>query len=109
MTTFLTPQIEAVDPALQAVAAQSLHWYQSSIDVWELRKVAGEPHLDGFGKTQAVTIAVIRYTEKTGHYTACVHTTRSTDKAPDMHISTRFLIEMCKKDVLVFLKDIKRL
>jgi len=110
MNTLLTPQIQAVDVNLQAVAAESLHWFYHDETHVELRKPIGEKQLDGFGKQATQLLGVIRHDAKTDLHFGFVHAQPGlVQTPPELHVCSRYLLQMAQEDMIGFLTDIKRL
>ncbi|MEZ0485412.1 hypothetical protein [Fibrella aquatica] len=105
MTSFPTPHMEAVDPTLQDVAQDALHWLHLDECSCELRQTVEEPRLDGISKRSHRTLGSIHYDEKAGQYTSFA----DLGGATPVPVRPRFELVMAQHDLITFLHQTVRL
>ena len=110
MTSSICPFVEAVDPNLQAVASESLHWLHLDEHTCELRRLTHEPHLDGFDKPVTQLLGRIQYESDMEQYLGYVHAWPDTGNAPPlMLVSVRYHKLLAQNEVIQFLQLVNRL
>lgn len=82
MTSPICPFVEAVDPNLQSVATQALHWLHTDEHTCELRRQTQEPQLDGFDKPITQLLGIVKYDPGTELYLGYVQPWPDTGQKP---------------------------
>ncbi|MEZ0487862.1 hypothetical protein [Fibrella aquatica] len=100
------PYLEAVDPNLQAVASQSLHWLHLDEHTCELRRRTEEPQLDGFGKPVTQLLGMVKYDPDTELYLGYVHPWQKPLLLPVLAHYHRLLAQ---NELIAFLQSANRL
>ncbi|MBO0952907.1 hypothetical protein [Fibrella forsythiae] len=104
------PYVEAVDPNLQAVAHEALHWRHTDEHTCELHKRVEEPRLDGFDKPTTQLLGRIQYDPDMEQYLGYVHAWPPGGQDPPlMLVSVRFHKLLAQNEVIEFLLTINRL
>ena len=110
MSSPICPYLEAVDPNLQAVAPQALHWLHLDEHTCELRRCTEEPQLDGFDKPVTQLLGRIQYDPAMEQYLGYVHAWPPGDQEPPlMLVSVRYHKLLAQNEVIDFLLTTNRL
>ncbi|MBO0953288.1 hypothetical protein [Fibrella forsythiae] len=110
MTSPICPYVEAVDPNLQSVASESLHWLHLDEHTCELHRQTQEPQLDGFGKPVTQLLGLIKYDPDTELYLGYVHPWTEPGKQPPLlPVLARYHKLLVQNKLIEFLHSTSRL
>ncbi|MBO0952925.1 hypothetical protein [Fibrella forsythiae] len=106
----ICPYVEAVDPNLQAVAHEALHWLHLDEHTCELRRQTEEPQLDGFGKPTTQLLGMIQYDPAMEQYLGYVHAwPPGSQEPPLMLLAASFHRLLVQTKLIDFLHSTNRL
>ncbi|RYF73775.1 MAG: hypothetical protein EOO39_09810 [Cytophagaceae bacterium] len=110
MTSPICPYVEAVDPNLQSVAHEALHWLHLDEHTCELRRQTQEPQLDGFGKPTTQLLGMVKYNPDVELYLAYVQAWLDPGNRPLLlPILARFHRLLAQNELIGFLLTTNRL